>query len=101
MAYDKILRVQWLASWAQRQGEATGKTPVQVLQAIQDAIAANDIANGKILISTTEGGGTVQFQIPRDHSPLEIGDLAQREINYLSGKREIKRLRVSFRRTLP
>ncbi len=100
MAYDSSIRVRWLAGVAGRLGEQSGKEPVAVLQAIQDAIFQNDIQNGKILISTTEAGGTVSFTVPQGHTPLEIGDLVQRAIDLLQGRREIKRLRGSFRKTL-
>ena len=93
------LRIRWIAGVAQRiaaQSGANGKSAVEVLQEIQDAIFHGDLANGKVLISNSEGGGTVSFTIPSGHTPLEVGDLCQKAIDYLNGERTIRRLRASF-----
>lgn len=92
------LRVRWLAGVATRIAARSGKTAVDVLGEIQDAIFSGDIASGKVLISTNEGGGSASFTIPPGHSPMEIGDLCQHAIDYLNGKRFVRRLRVSFAR---
>jgi hypothetical protein len=102
MAYDiTSIRVRWLVGVASRIAEKTGKeSATVVLQEIQDAIFQNDLQEGKVLISNTESGGTVTFAIPKGHTPMEIGDLVQMAIDSISGRRAIRRLRVSFRKTI-
>jgi hypothetical protein len=82
-------------------GAQTSKTSGEVLAAIRDAIFRNDIAGGKVLLSTTEGGGTVTFSLPQDQTPQQLMVLIQLAIDRINGARRVRRLRVSFAQSTP
>jgi hypothetical protein len=100
MAANSQTLIRAIIGIAKRIGDRCGKTPQQVLEAVQDAVFSNDIANGKVLISTNEAGGTSTFALPQDRSQDELLVLLQRAVDSLNGVREVRRLRASFRRAI-
>lgn len=106
MAQDRIVLVRSFVESARAIGAEAGKPLTLVLAEIRNAIFRDELQNGKILISSSEAGGTVTFVVPPGHSPLEIMALAQEAIDWCSGfpdpnnpsasTRRIRRLRASF-----
>jgi hypothetical protein len=89
--------IRALAGSAARIAERTGKTAQQVLQAAIDDVFENGVAGGKVVISTSEAGGSVNFALPQGRTQEDTIELLQRTLDFLAGKREIRRLRASFR----
>lgn len=82
-------------------------TPLVWLKALLVAIYdGGDFSSGKILVSSTEVGGTVTFAVPPGHTPQSLLCLVESAIEWLQQQpdptspnlspRRIRRLRVSF-----
>lgn len=82
-------------------------TPLVWLKALLVAIYdGGDFTSGKILISSTEAGGTVTFAIPPGHTPQSLMCLVELAIQWLTKQpdpttpnlspRRLRRLRASF-----
>lgn len=104
-APEKLLR-----AWVRRAKRAVGKssTLAETLEAIGDALLEGP-TGGAIVISTSEAGGTVSFQLPPGHTPLELAALNEDAIAWavdaglidateltIPAGRRIMRLRASF-----
>lgn len=107
---DRILLIRALVESAR--DLATQDTPLtKVLAAIRTAIFNGDIANGKVLLTTIEAGGTTTFALPAGHTPLEVMALVQEALDWCNQfpdpddppatARRIRRLRASFALTMP
>jgi hypothetical protein len=78
---------------------ATKKQPANpkgFLEDLQVALFDGSVAEGKVLISTSEAGGEVTFAIPDGFTPITLLRLVESAIKELEGKPKIRRLRVSF-----
>jgi hypothetical protein len=105
---SRILIIRAFANSASRLAVAANppSTLTKFLQAMQDAIFQNEIQDGKILISTSEAGGAVAFQIPQGQTPTDVLALVQEALDWCNQypdpdhppltARRIKRLRASF-----
>ena len=95
--------IYWVVRRAKR------KAPSGVLAYLetwQDALMDDDVASGKMLISTAEAGGSVSFSALPGYSPIEMLRLVEEAIQWLQTQadpnnpnltpRRIKRMRVSF-----
>ncbi|HVU07846.1 MAG TPA: hypothetical protein VHG89_04805 [Verrucomicrobiae bacterium] len=107
---DRILLIRALVESARDM--ATEQTPLtEVLSAIRTAIFNGDIANGKVLLTSIEAGGTTTFALPAGHTPLEVMALVQEALDWCNqfsdpdnpprNARRIRRLRGSFGLTIP
>ena len=106
MGQDRTLLIRGFVESARAIGIQTNKALTQVLSEVRNAIFSDELQNGKILISSTEAGGTVTFALPPGHTPLEIMALAQEALDWCSqfpdpnnppaSSRRIRRLRASF-----
>lgn len=90
--------------------KAKDKTPVQILEEIVLGRFTSDFTDGKTVISTSEAGGSVSFQLPDSFTPAEVMALAMECIARINSgeygaadtlpnvipQRVIKRLRGSF-----
>lgn len=98
MANDLTL-IRALAGSARRLAETAGMTPVEFCEAVIDKLNQNEVANGKVVIATSEAGGSVSFSLPPGMDALSTISLYQRVIDYLANpQRFVRRLRVSFRK---
>lgn len=79
--------------------------PMDFLKALLVAIYEQDISTGKVLISSTEVGGTVTFAVPPGMNPEALFALVNEAIQWLESQddptdpvfpRRIKRGRFSF-----
>jgi hypothetical protein len=94
------------AGSAQRQGAQSGKTAVQVLEAVIDNQFTSVAKNGRTVVTTSEAGGSVTFHIDAGLNPTSVIQIAQRALNFIKSQadpanpvthnRDIQRLRVSF-----
>lgn len=107
---DRILLIRALVESARDM--VTETTPLtKVLSAIRTAIFNGDIANGKVLLTSIEAGGTTTFALPAGHTPLEVMALTQEALDWCNQfadpdnppktARRIRRLRGSFGLTIP
>lgn len=79
---------------------ARAKAPgaeVGFLQSLLTGLYDNNIADGKVLVSTSENGGSVSFSIPEGETPSTLANTTAAAIKKLTG-RSIQRLRISFNR---
>ncbi len=65
------------------------------------------VSDGRVLLSTAEAGGSVEFEVPSGMGPNEIARLADKALRHLETQtdqtnpnppREITRLRATFNR---
>ena len=83
--------------------------PVGFLETLLQSLYDDNIADGKVLISTTENGGNATFTIPPGETPMSLAELVSETITWLESQadpanpdfgRRIKRLRVSFNKAV-
>jgi hypothetical protein len=106
MATNRSTLIRAIISSARTQAAAQGKTLTQVLRAVRDGRFSSDLINGRTVISTSEAGGSVTFNIPTGMQPLEVMTLFQEALDYCASfpdpdnpklcSNRIMRLRVSF-----
>ena len=105
MANDYIV-VRGFAGSAQREGVRVGKTAVEVLDAVIDGQFNSVSKNGRTIVSTSEGGGSVTFNVDLALSPKGVISLATEAKDFITSQadplnpvttnRRIRRLRVSL-----
>lgn len=98
--------VRGCAEAAKREGAKTGRTAVQVLEAIIDGQFTSVSKNGRTIISTSEAGGSATFHIDGGLGPQGVIDLAVEAKDFIQSQadpdnpvttnRRIVRLRASF-----
>jgi hypothetical protein len=81
--------------------KAKGVHPIEVLEAMRTKLFSSGIINGKVVISTTEAGGTTTFAFLEGFPYAEVADLIQAAIEDLRGgtPREVRRLRACYNLT--
>jgi hypothetical protein len=102
---DRYLQIRVFARAAALEA-TSAKTALQILDDIILGRFRSDVVNGKTLISTSEAGGSVTFQISTSLSPAEITEIALEAASWISTlpdpdlatayPRRIRRLRASF-----
>jgi hypothetical protein len=106
-APQKVLRA-WVRRAKRAAGNDSAGALAEVLEAIGDALLEGP-TGGAIVISTSEAGGSVSFQLPPGHTPLELAALNEDAIAWavesgiisnadltIPAGRRIMRMRASF-----
>jgi hypothetical protein len=106
---NRILLIRALVASAKNKAP-DGRKLTEFIGDIRDAIFADSIQDGKILVSSAEAGGSVTFAIPPGHTPLELMELCQEALDWCNQfsdpnnppetQRRIKRLRADFSRAV-
>ena len=111
MGYD----IRMIRAWVRRArttAKATGKTLTAVLDEINNAVLGSGAQDGGVVISTSEGGGTVSLSFPPGMRPLELAALNEEAIAWchqfsdpntppIDSPRRIMRLRATFFKSKP
>jgi len=110
MGNDITVIRAWVRS-ANETAKQTQKKLTTVLTEIGSGILSSGVQSGQIVISTSEGGGSVSFSLPPGHTPLELAALNEEAIQFCNqfpdpdkpnlNARRITRMRASFWRAKP
>lgn len=73
---------QAVVIWAVHKAEGAAQTPLQLINAVIDSIVESDVTNGKVLISSSEAGGSTSFSVPEGMSTHDLLRMLMRARDY-------------------